>query len=278
MKFISIGEDVQEYIRAIPDAMLTDDIKQSETYQMFIKYFTGLIPLKKTRGNCHKARRQLSLQSLQVLKSLMNLTLNLLENELVDLTESNPEPARRRPSGIAFRDTSSVSKNISLDPSQKLKGVQTLTAKEQLAADTMQALKASRLSNRSQPHARGSSERTGIIPGVPDESTVIIVTSSEGTGTKPGVLDKEKVTSEAKANLYSDEDKEKKDNYDDDKSIDIEEADDEQTDDEFVRDYVDKEMKDAKVAESRNDDEEITDTTKADAEKTKEVKDDDKKA
>ncbi|GKA00173.1 hypothetical protein Tco_0672723 [Tanacetum coccineum] len=48
------------------------------------------------------------------------------------VTESDPEPARRRPSGIAFRDTSSVSKKISPDPSQKLMGVQTLTPKEHL--------------------------------------------------------------------------------------------------------------------------------------------------
>ncbi|GKA19908.1 hypothetical protein Tco_0699823 [Tanacetum coccineum] len=159
MKFISIGEDVQEYIRAIPDAMLTDDIKQSETYQI-----TQMCALE--------------------LLSLYDAWL------------------------------------------KAIKGVQTLTPEEQLAANTMQALKASRKSNRSQLLTGGSSEGT---------------------------------------------DKEKKDNYDDDKSIDIEEADDEQTDDEFVRDYVDKEMKDAKVAESRNDDEEITDTTKADAEKTKEI-------
>ncbi|GJZ26101.1 hypothetical protein Tco_0570354, partial [Tanacetum coccineum] len=50
MKFVKIREDIQEYGRAIPDAMLTDDIKQFETYHMFIKYSTGLIPLKKTRG------------------------------------------------------------------------------------------------------------------------------------------------------------------------------------------------------------------------------------
>ncbi|GKF09760.1 hypothetical protein Tco_0043984 [Tanacetum coccineum] len=98
------------------------------------------------------------------------------------LTESDPKPARRKPSGVAFRETSSVSKKMSPDPSQKLKGVQTLTPEEQLAADTMQALKDSRKSTRSQPHARGSSEGTGTKPGVPDESTVILKTLSDGTG------------------------------------------------------------------------------------------------
>ncbi|GKB80467.1 hypothetical protein Tco_0947362 [Tanacetum coccineum] len=36
------------------------------------------------------------------------------------VTKSIPEPARKRPSGIAFRDTSGVSKKMSPDPSQKL--------------------------------------------------------------------------------------------------------------------------------------------------------------
>ncbi|GJU90845.1 hypothetical protein Tco_1303268 [Tanacetum coccineum] len=118
------------------------------------------------------------------------------------MTESNPETARIRPSGIAFRDTSSMLKKMSPDLSQKLKGGQTLTPKEQLATDTM---------------------------GIPEEEKV-----------------------------YFDKEEEKKDNDEDDKSIDIEETGDEETDDEFVR--------------------EITDTAKADAEKTEEVKDDTKKA
>ncbi|GKE88127.1 hypothetical protein Tco_1565602, partial [Tanacetum coccineum] len=151
-----------------------------------------------------------------------------------------------------------------INPSQKLKGVQTLTPEEQLAPDTMKALKESKKTSRRQPGNRGS---------------------SEGTGTKPGVLDEEKVTSEANVILdwgseqeseYSEEDdddeniewvdtdeKEEKDVDDDDKSIDLEKTDDEETDDEF-----DEEMTNAEDADTRNGDEEIIDTTKVDAEKT----------
>ncbi|GJW87350.1 hypothetical protein Tco_0162690 [Tanacetum coccineum] len=191
------------------------------------------------------------------------------------VTEYDPEPARRRPSGIAFKDTSSMSKKMSPDLSLKLKGVQTLTPKEKLVADTMQALYASKKSSRSQPHAGGSSEGTSTKPGVPNESTIILTTSSEGTGAKLGVPYEEKV--------YSDEDEEKK-NDDDDKSIDIEETDDEETDDKFVRgdeqvqENVDEEMKDKEVDDTGNGDEEITNTAKANAEKTKVVKDDNKNA
>ncbi|GJZ86722.1 hypothetical protein Tco_0658332, partial [Tanacetum coccineum] len=215
------------------------------------------------------------------------------------VTESNPEPARRRPLGIAFADTSSVSKKMYPDPSQKKNSIQTLTAEEQLAADTMQLLKAIRKSNRSQSLTGCSSEGIGVSPGVPDESTIILATSSEGTGTKPRVPDEkrfeeENVNKEEDDWIYSDDNEEKKD---DDKSIDLKKTDDVETDDEFVHseEYVqedddefvhgdehvnddeDEEMKDVEVEESGNGDEEITDTAKANAEKTKEAKDDNKK-
>ncbi|GJZ90286.1 hypothetical protein Tco_0662213 [Tanacetum coccineum] len=178
----------------------------------------------------------------------------------MSLWKSDPEPARGRPSSIAFRDTSSMSKKISPNSSQKLKGIQILTIEEQLAADTMQALKASRKSSRSQRHAGGSSKGTGAKPEVHDESTVILTTSHKGT-------------------------EEKKDDDDDDRSIDIEKTDDEEESDnefvqgdKYVQDDVDEEMKDAEVAETRKSDEEITDMEKADAKKTEEVKDDNKLA
>ncbi|GJZ76257.1 hypothetical protein Tco_0640722 [Tanacetum coccineum] len=116
----------------------------------------------------------------------------------------------------------------------------------------MQALKASRKSTRSQPYVRGSSEGTGTKLGVPDESTVILKkTLIDGNGIRKHNSEEENVDEEIDW-VYSDEEEEKKDDDDDDddKSIDIKEIGDEETDDEFVRD----------------------------AEKTKEVKDDNKKA
>ncbi|GKF21103.1 hypothetical protein Tco_0069741, partial [Tanacetum coccineum] len=143
---------------------------------------------------------------------------------------------------------------------------------------------------------------------VPDESTVVPATSSEGTGTKRGVPDEEKVTSEANVILdwgseqeseYSEEDddenidwvdtdeEEEKDDDDDDKSIDLEKTDDEETvqdDDEETNDELvhvdeqvnndeDEEMTNAKDADTGNGDEEITDTTKVEAEKTEDTTD-----
>ncbi|GJS59792.1 hypothetical protein Tco_0654576 [Tanacetum coccineum] len=50
LKLVRIGEDYQEYGLPIPNTMLTEAIKQYESYQMFIKYSTGQIPPKKSRG------------------------------------------------------------------------------------------------------------------------------------------------------------------------------------------------------------------------------------
>ncbi|GKA99220.1 hypothetical protein Tco_0827157, partial [Tanacetum coccineum] len=158
----------------------------------------------------------------------------------------------------------------------KLKGVQTLTPKEQEAADAMQDLKESKKTSSRQSSTRGSSEGTGRIPGDPDESTVISATSSEGNEDLNEKEDIDWIDFEG--------DDEKKDDTDDDKSIDLEMTDDEETDDEVLQgkeqvyDYEDEEMLNAEVEDSRKGDAEVFDAAKADAEKTEEAKDDSKKA
>ncbi|GJS20324.1 hypothetical protein Tco_0448956 [Tanacetum coccineum] len=57
LKFVRIGEDYQEYGLPIPETMLTEAIKQSESYQMFIKYSTGQIPPKKRKGKGLKGKK-----------------------------------------------------------------------------------------------------------------------------------------------------------------------------------------------------------------------------
>ncbi|GJY72169.1 retrovirus-related pol polyprotein from transposon TNT 1-94 [Tanacetum coccineum] len=148
----------------------------------------------------------------------------------------------------------------------------------------------------------------------PDESTGIFTTSIKGTDTVPGVPYEIKGDSEAKADsaidwcsenksdyseeeniddeeiewVFTDEEEEKQDDQDDDdddRSIDIENIndDDEETYDEYVDDDdymhidVDEEMKDAEVAVTGKDDNEASDSVKADAKKTEEVKGDNKK-
>ncbi|GJX24395.1 hypothetical protein Tco_0228840 [Tanacetum coccineum] len=302
IKFVRIREDIQEYRCAIPDAMLTDVIKQYKAYQMFIKYSTVLIPLNKTRGKGSQGKKasvspkpasdeesdakpaikrmgyrrvikkKVSISTYDNIIPKLDVALEL--GKSMSLTEA---PARRRPLGILFRDTSDVSKKTSPDPSQKLKGVDTLTPKEQLAIDIMQALKASRKSIKTKADVTldwGSKEESKYIKEDDDDENI-----------KWGDTDKE----------------EEKNDDDDDKSINLEKTNDEETDDEFVHskehvqyddeetddefahsdeqvnDDEDEEMTNAEDADTRNGDKEITDTTKADAEKTEEVKDDIKK-
>ncbi|GJU18941.1 hypothetical protein Tco_1146907 [Tanacetum coccineum] len=268
MKFVRIGEDVQEYGRAIPDAMLTDAIKQSETYKAFISYSIGLVPLKKTRGKGSKGKKS-------------TITPKPTSVEVSD--EFEPEPARRQTGGrrmskkkvsIFIDDNIIPELDVSLELGKSIelnRGYK--RGSKQLVAATMQALKANSKSNRSQPHTIGSSEGTGVSLGVLDESTVIISTSSEGTEEESKYFEEETVDEEIQW-LTTDEEEEKKDDDEDERSIDIEKIiDDEETDnefvhgDEYVHDNVDEEMNDAKDDETEKDDEEITDVEKTEVSK-----------
>nr|GEV92501.1 copia protein [Tanacetum cinerariifolium] len=318
LKFVRIGKDFQESGLHIPETMLTKRIKQLESYQMFIKYSTSLIPPKKSRGKGSQRKKTVdtSVADVDVFgESDSNLPENKLtlgksisltgavEEEPVRqihathpriVTKSVPEPTRKRPSGIALRDTSSVTK-MSHDPYKKLKGVQTLTPKEQLAANTMEALKASRKSIRSQLDVGGSSEGTSTKLGVLNESTITPTTSRQESEYSKEADDDENIEW-----VETDVEEEKNDD-DDDKSIDLEKTDDEETNDEFVHseenvqeddketndelvhadeqvhDDEDGEMTNAGDTDMGNGDEEITDTTKVDAEKTEVVMDINKK-
>ncbi|GJS47666.1 retrovirus-related pol polyprotein from transposon TNT 1-94 [Tanacetum coccineum] len=75
-----IGEDYQEYGLPILKTMLTEAIKQSESYQMFIKYSTIYIRPKKSRGN--GSQREKTANDCQ---------------EIIDISkESEPEPESTR--------------------------------------------------------------------------------------------------------------------------------------------------------------------------------------
>ncbi|GKA24484.1 hypothetical protein Tco_0710517 [Tanacetum coccineum] len=250
LKFVRIGEDYLQYGLPILKTMLTVGIKQSDSYKMFIKYSTCQIPPEKNFAL--ELGKYISLTK----AAEEDVARQVHATHARIVTEPVLEPARRRPSGIAFRDTSSLSKKMSSDLSQKLKGSQTLTPKEQIAADTMKALK----------------EKSEYTKEEDDDETIEWVDT--------------------------DEEEEKKDD-DDNKSINLEQTNDEETVDEFVHgkehvqdndeelvhcdeqvnDHEDEEITNAKVEESRNGDEEITESgPRLDAEKLKKVKDDAKKS
>ncbi|GJY33826.1 hypothetical protein Tco_0418295 [Tanacetum coccineum] len=237
-------EDYQEYGLAILEVMLNDAIKQSESYQMFIKYSTGQIPPNKSRGKGSQ-RKKIADDS----------------QETVDVSEESepkPELVKRKTASrrvvkkkvTIFADDNIISddpdvalelgKSISKTKAEEAEaarqvhathariGVPSLTPKEQEAADTMQALKEIKKTSKRQPGTRGSSEGTSNIPGVPNESTVVYATSSEGTGTKPGVPDEEKDITEE--NVILEWGLEQESEYSEEDKLDDEEKDDKEGD------------------------------------------------
>ncbi|GJW39220.1 integrase, catalytic region, zinc finger, CCHC-type containing protein [Tanacetum coccineum] len=230
LKFVRIGEDVQQYGLAIPATMLNNDIIQSKSYKMFILYSTGQIPTKKSRGKGSQGEKitDTTEETIDVFEEsdpkplvkkktsnrivvTKKATISADDNIILDLdlalelgksinltkaeeeaaarqvhatnarivTESVTKPARRRQSDIAFKDTSSVSKKRTYDPSKKLKGVQTLTLAEQEAADIMKALKESKKTGTRQPGTGTSSKGTGTKPVVSDEEKIILEWGSD---------------------------------------------------------------------------------------------------
>ncbi|GKA82087.1 hypothetical protein Tco_0788835 [Tanacetum coccineum] len=172
---------------------------------MFIKYSTGHIPPKKSIGK--------GLQGKKTTHTLMT-DVNVSE-------ESEPEPTRKKTSSkrrFKKKVTISVDDNIiTEDPDVALelgKSISRTEAGKEGAARQVYAtykrimiesvpkptrrrqsgkLLKSRKTSRRQPGTRGSSEGTGTILGILDESTVVSTTSSEGTSAKPGVPDEENV-------------------------------------------------------------------------------------
>ncbi|GJV85182.1 hypothetical protein Tco_1525080 [Tanacetum coccineum] len=292
LKFVRIGEDYQEYRLEIPDVMLNDTIKQSESYQMFIKYFTKSEPepepVKRKTASRRAVKKKVILSAddniitddldvaLELGKSMSSTKAEEAEaarkvhaTHARIMTKSVPESAKKKSGGrssrgVTIKDTSSVPKPKPATSKPKLKVI------------------------------RGSSEGTGTIQGVPNESTVIYATSSEGTGTKPGVLDEEKDITEENVILewgskqeseYSEEDQHD-DEEKDDKEGDADDEDDEtKSDEDDIYKYKihvgkddDEEMLNAKSEDSGKGDAKVSDAAKEDVEKTEEAKDDSKKA
>ncbi|GKC36516.1 hypothetical protein Tco_1048900 [Tanacetum coccineum] len=300
------GEDYQEYRLSILKTILTETIKQSKSYQMFIKYSTGRILPNKSRGK--GSQRKKTTDDSQ---------------ETIDVSEESepkPESVKRKTSGNSISQTKVeevegarqvhathariVTKSVPESTKKKSGGrssksvviQDTLSTPNSKPATLMAKLKGT----------RGSNEGTSTIPGVPNESTIIFATSSVGTGTKPGVPDEEKDITEniilewgseqeseySKEDKLGDEEKDDKDDSADDEGNDYvrddQDADDEDAETKFNEDDIykynirmrkdeDEEMLNAKVDDYDKGDEEVTDAAKVDAEKTSEVKDDAKK-
>nr|GEY62209.1 hypothetical protein [Tanacetum cinerariifolium] len=303
LKFVRIGKDYQKYRLLIPDVMLTDVIKHSESYQMFIKYLTYQIPPKKSRGKGSKGRKTIddSQETVDVFEESepklepakkktsgkrrvkKKVTLSAddsiisddpdvaleLAKSITQTEAKETEAARKFHATHARIMTESVPEYAKKKSSAKLKGASYLTLQEQEATDIMQALKESKKTSKRQPGTEGSKKGTGSKPGVLDESTVVFATSSKGTGAKPRVLDDK----DGDANDEGD------DHVSDTQDVDDEDVKTEFDEDEIykckirVRNEEDVEIKDTKVEEFDKGEEKITNATKEEDEKTSKAKD-----
>ncbi|GJW89432.1 hypothetical protein Tco_0164772 [Tanacetum coccineum] len=235
---------------------------------MFLKYSTGLIPPKKSRGKGSQGKKTAD-----------------VSQESIDVSdESEPEPAKKKTGsrsirGVVIQDTPSAPNPKPATSKLKLKGTggssegtsrQPGVLEESIVVSTT------------------SSEGTGTKPGVPDEEKVI---SKENVILEWGSEQESKHSEDSQLN--SDEE-EKKDNdsdaddedEDDDHVSDSQDTDDEdveiESDEDEIYKYkiqvhkdVDVEMKEAKTVECENKEKvEMTYATKADVEKTTKEKGD----
>ncbi|GKA75247.1 hypothetical protein Tco_0781625, partial [Tanacetum coccineum] len=237
LKFVRIGEDYQEYGHVIPEVMLNDAIKQSESYQMFIKYSTGQISPKKSRGKGSQRKKT-----------------DDDSQKSVDVSQSAKLKLKKQ------KQQGKVTSN----PPKKVKGVPSLTPEEQEVADTIQALKESRKTSRRQPGTGGLSEGTSTIPGVPDESTVVSTTSSERTEQESEYLEEDQLNDEEKDDKDDDANDEGDDYISDNQDADDEDAETESDEDEVYK-YKIRRVTDAAKADAEKTSEVNNDAKKTDS-------------
>ncbi|GJS44531.1 hypothetical protein Tco_0569574 [Tanacetum coccineum] len=211
LKFVRTEEDYQEYRLAIPDMMRSNNLNlnRCSSSTQLVKF-----PPRRAEAKVHKGRR-LHILLWQMSMCLMSLTLNQLERELLVeecLTKAAEEEAARQVHSTHARIVTES------DPEPAKKKTGSRSKRSVVIQDTTST--------------KGSSEGTGRIPRVPDESTVISATLSEGTGTKPEVPNEEGLNE--RKGLFEKMIRRKM-ILDDDKSIDLEMTDGEETDDEVLQ-------------------------------------------
>ncbi|GJS97173.1 retrovirus-related pol polyprotein from transposon TNT 1-94 [Tanacetum coccineum] len=144
------GEEfTEEYGLPIPGMMLNDKNKQSESYQMFIKYSTSQIPPKKSRGKGSQGNKNVD-----------------VSQESVDVfEESEPEPANKKTSSrstrsVVIQDPPSAPKPKPAASKLKLKGT---------GGSNEGTGRVPRVPDESIVVSTTSHEGTGTKLGVPDE-------------------------------------------------------------------------------------------------------------
>ncbi|GJX30455.1 hypothetical protein Tco_0238534 [Tanacetum coccineum] len=226
LKFVRIGEDFQEYGLAIPDMMRSNNLNltRCSSSTQLVKFLPRRAEAKSTTSRRVVKRKVIIFAADNIIPD-PDVALEL--GKSISLTEAEEEEAARQVHATHAKIPKPASSKL------KLEGVQSLTPEEQEVADVIQALKEIKKTNKRQLDTGGSTEGTGRILAVPNESTVVSATSSEGTESE--YSEEDQGDDEEVDWIDSNEDEEKKDDYDNDKSIDLEMTDDEETDDEVLQ-------------------------------------------
>ncbi|GKD31488.1 hypothetical protein Tco_1242266 [Tanacetum coccineum] len=243
LKFVRIGEDYQEYGLPIPETMLTEVIKQSETYHMFIKYSTDVFeeskpepePAKKKIYSKRRVKNKVTLSADDnIIFDDPDAALELAKSiNQMDEAEEEAKHRRKSSKSVVIQDTLSALKSKPTTSKTKLKGAPSLTLEE-----------------------------------------------GDEQGSEHSDDDSDDVEKDGKDGDAGDEDD---DHISDTQDADDENVETESDEEDIykykihVRKDEDEEMINAEVDDSDKGDEEITDAAKADAEKTSEAKDDAKK-
>ncbi|GJR60637.1 hypothetical protein Tco_1502799 [Tanacetum coccineum] len=260
-KFVRIGEDYQEYGLSIPETMLTEAIKQSKSYQMFIKYSTVQIRPKKSRGK--GSQRKKTVDDSQ---------------ETVDVfEESKPEPESVK------RKTSKLGKSISQTEAEEAEEARQVHATHarivtKFVSEPIRRRKSGKILCKLLRKVKRQERDSQVLEAQVKE---LVLYQGFPMGAQSSLLPQgSKQKSE-----YSEEDKlddEEKDDKEEDKLDD--EDDETKSDEDDIYKYKirvckdeDEEMINAEVDDSNKGGEKVIDAVKADDEKTSEVKDDPKK-
>ncbi|GKD40743.1 hypothetical protein Tco_1260950 [Tanacetum coccineum] len=165
------------YGKTILDAMVSREIMETTTYKTYLAFSIGkAIPKKarKRKKTTTTPKKKSSLTAddniisedpnaaLELAKSISRIEVEEQEaarpvHETHERLVIEKSTGTRKQTCVFFKDTPTISKKKPLDQSQRLKGVQVMSIKERLDADTKKAIKASKLAIRQQK-TTGSSE------------------------------------------------------------------------------------------------------------------------
>nr|GEW17765.1 hypothetical protein [Tanacetum cinerariifolium] len=168
LMFVSKYKDRQVYGKTIHDAMVSKEIMETTTYETYLTFATG----KAIHKKAGKRTKAASTTTTIIKESSLTVDDNIISRDPDVALELAKSMSKTKMKNKKQQDLCMRLMNKPLDQSQKLNGVQVMSEKERLVADTKKAIKASKLGSR------------------------------KGAGLKPEVLDDLKI--------YSDDDEENK--------------------------------------------------------------------